>query len=177
MKIAKSYFKVEIKTKPFLKKYLLSLYGDPLILSVSNPIGLFVTATLEKAVYPTATKEIVHRSYEKYKDTITVSLPLIWLKKYYYGTGVSESRTVFINRFFEGMFQKELSDYCENKSKDKGDRQQAIYDFCAGHNIDIPTDITFDNLKQTEFRYRKRMEKNPSKENPTKSTFVQQSIF
>lgn len=184
---AKAHFKIELPTKPFLKKYLISLCGEPLTLSVDNAVGMMISSMLEKKssqVYPTFTREIIHQAFDKYNDRVTIFLPKSWMDNYYYGTGLSEKKVVYINKFIEMLFEKEMVDYCEFRCAIKGDRQEALYAFCEKHNIEVPDDITFDNLKQTEYRYRKALKKrsaqpeeNPSILSPKSGTFTQKSLF
>jgi len=151
------YFSIHLPTKPHLKKYLEAKYGNPVIFQMDSYFGLIIAAVIEKNVYADRNKEVIHRAFDIYKEPIIIHLPISWLKNYRYGTDVSEKHVVYINKLIESSFEDELYMHCAVATIYNQQRKIAIENFCAGYNIDIETDVSFENLKKMEYRYREKI--------------------
>jgi hypothetical protein len=154
----KKYFKVTLATKPYIKKYLQHEYGDNIILGTDDDLGLLIGAGLEKKFYSNEKKELIHRAFDKYTTECTIYLPIHFLTEYRYGMNLSEKNTVYINKYLEKNFKRELLWYCYVLSLADIEYKTALLQFCNLRNIEIDVDITMDNLQQMNYRTRKKEE-------------------
>lgn len=152
-----SHFSISIPTKPYLKKYLHANYGDPAVFGFDDEFGPFIALALDKNVFSDRNYQVIHKAFDKYTEQLTCFLPKSWIKHYRYGTGIAPKKVVALNKLLEKFFEKELAMYCKVHTKHKVERKTAIEDFCKDNGIDIEYDITFENLKKTEFRYRQKI--------------------
>lgn len=163
---AKKYLSVPFLTKPHLKKYLESSFGDPICLDTDDDWGMIIALCLDKNVYPDKKKEIVHRAFDKYDTQCTLHLPVSWIRNNRYGVDISEKNTIFINKLLEKQFKRELFQYTSMLTLVGVERKTAMQEFCMVRGIEVGSDtsdhITIDNLLKLERRIRNQKE-NPQK--------------
>jgi hypothetical protein len=79
----------------------------------------------------------------------------------YKGHALSEDKIIAINRYMENSFVQDLHRWCDGERAKRDWRpgiDKAIYSFAERNNIIVDTDISFDALKQAEYRYRTRLQ-------------------
>jgi hypothetical protein len=156
-----NFFALTLNTKPFLKKYLQSLYGSPIIFSSNNCLGVILIGLLERPYKPHKnTEAIQYRVFDKYDCPIEIFLPKTFLTKYRYGHTLSDQHVITLNKFFENMFEEDLGKEMVLAGVYKVKLKKAMEEFCFRHLISIEEDITYDALKQKAYRYRKANGKN-----------------
>jgi hypothetical protein len=102
----------------------------------------------------------VSRGYNKTFGTsreadITFTIPY----HYWYLTKkeISPQTCILLNRYFENKFEEDLSTHVlMMDTEGHGKYKKAIESFAKLYNIEIDEDITFDGLKQMEYRFRKK---------------------
>ena len=155
-----SYYVVSIPTKPFLKQYLQGIYGAPLRFTTQNYFGMLIAAALEQRVYIDRSQEKINYKYfDVFSDRLDIHFPAYFGKKYNYALGCPKMKAIFVNKIIEERFEEDLYNFCQLKTQMSLTRKQAIELFCQQKNIEIPEQITYDNLKQMEYRHRKKLEK------------------
>ncbi len=151
------HFKLTFKTKPYIVKYLQFVYGNPISLDISDYTGFVISSLLEKNVYPDRNKKCIQSGIHKLTTDCTIQLPPSWLNHYRYGVDLSEKKTIYLNRLLELEFKQKLVLFVQIKlikePRYKG-YEKALMDFCDMYKINVPEDITFEAIKQMEYRYR-----------------------
>ncbi|MFC4230599.1 hypothetical protein ACFOW1_01765 [Parasediminibacterium paludis] len=167
--MANEFFTIKLPTNAYLQKFLHSIYGPKIIINTNDSIGMFISAMLDKNVYPDKNRKIIHKAFSKYEHNVDLYVSKHWLKKYYYGTALPNKQAVYVNRFLFHMFERELYMYCETLAAAKITRQQSLEMFCNKHNIVIDEDITMDNIVKIEYRYREKIERKNQPNSITKN--------
>ena len=158
--VLENYFPLAIKTKRFLRPYLEALYGNPVCFSFNSTLGTILAGLLERPYKTHKRKDLIQfRVFDKFDKDLIIYLPKSWLKEYKVGHSLSDHSIVAFNKFFENMFEEDLYKFCELARSYKTETKLAIEDFCMRHHISIEEDITYDCLKQKEFRFRKEQQK------------------
>lgn len=160
-----THFSLVIYTKPYLKKYLHSLYGNPLIFDKDNLFGVTVAAFLDKPLDFHVTKEELRCRTDKYTEKMEVFLPrTILTKRRSLGYDLTDQHTITLNKFFETRFTEDLARWCELGAIYKVEFKKNLEDFCYRHKIELEYDISFDAIKKKEYRFR---DKHKAVENKT----------
>lgn len=152
-----NHFSLIIYTKPYLKKYLQSLYGNPIIFDKDNLFGVTIAAFLEKPLDFHVTKEELRCRTDKYTEKLEIFLPkTILTKRRSTGYDLSDANTITLNKFFETRFTEDLARWCELGMVYKVEFKKNIEDFCHRYKIELEYDITFDAIKKKEYRLREK---------------------
>jgi len=163
MRIASKHFTICLPTKPFLKKFLEAKFGSPIQFGLDDFFGMVIASVMDKNVYPNRSHKEIKVNFDKYDVEAKIFLPFCWLKYYRYGNGVEPKKAVFINKMLEHSFENELYTYVRMHTK-KDIRYRgyipAYESFAQLYNLVIDEDITLENLQKTEYRFRKKIEKN-----------------
>ncbi len=156
--MARKHFELTIPTKPYLKKYLHALYGDPLFFTIHNHFGICIAAFLSRPFQFHHRKELLKIRTDKFEDQLTINLPMAFLTSRQAGFDISDNHIITLNKLFENRFEEDLWRFCMAMNLRKRETKDAIEDFCCVYNISIDDDITFEALKKKEWRFRKKME-------------------
>ena len=151
------YFTVKILTKPYLKKYLQSIYGQPIIFTTKNFFGSVVLALLEKPSVPREKKDKMRLRIDSFTSTLEIYCPIWFLKQHKYGFDISEAHIIALNKLFEQRFTEDLFKFCKVLNLCGVDIEDGLEEFCRMHSLEIDEDITIEGLKQKEYRYRKHL--------------------
>jgi len=162
----KDHFKLTIPTKPYLAKYLYTLYGKPIVFTTTNYFGTTLLGYLTTRLYLQNQAHITHRKFDEFNTPLHVSLPFHWLKNYQYKTSIPKVNIIYLNKHFEEKFTRELYWYCHILALTGVEFKDALEQFCKRYNIEIEEDITFEALKKKEYRERKKLKENLSKSVP-----------
>lgn len=154
----KSHFGITIPTKPYLSKYLQSLYGSPIVFSTKNYFGTSLLGYLTTRMYFQA-ETITHQKFDSFNTFMNVHLPMHWLYQYKFKTQIPKCNVIYLNKHFEERFEEDLSRFCSMHAKQGMQIKDALELFCRIHSIEIDEDITYDALKQKEYRSRKEIQK------------------
>ena len=155
--MAKSFFSVELKTKPYLSKFMKCIHGEHLQFHISDDFGRWIAICLEKNVLPDMNKQTVTNYLVDYTTTIKLKFPYHWLLHSYYGCTIKDKNTIFINKEIQHRFEQKLYLYVERHSiPDKRYKKlnEAIESFAAKYNIIIDEDISWDALVKLVYRLR-----------------------
>lgn len=153
-----NYFSVSIHTKPFLKKYLETLYGSPIIFQTDNYFGMSVAGLLDNPIEFHKTKAELRLRTDRYTTRLDIHCPMTFLTKRRFGFHISDQHTISLNKLFELRFEEDLYKFCLTYSIMGIDNKVAIDDFCRCYGIEIEDDISFEAIKKKEYRYRKELE-------------------
>jgi hypothetical protein len=153
---------VTLRCKPYLAKFVHSVYGSPLAADSNSLLGSYIYLCLSKNMYE-------NRHLYHHKRAIPQSSIQIKISKWQFnsiGFHIPEDKAISINSFIEKTFTEHLYNWCfvhtKKEVRFKGYDDQ-IRSFAAHHNIvldDDNQDISFDALKKKEYRYRVNLEKN-----------------
>lgn len=150
----KSHFGITIPTKPYLSKYLQSLYGSPIVFSTKNYFGTSLLGYLTTRMYFQA-ETMTHQKFDSFNTFMSVQLPRHWLYQYKFKTQIPKCNIIYLNKHFEERFEEDLTRFCILYTQQGGQIKNALEAFCKNHSIEIDDDITYDALKQKEYRARK----------------------
>lgn len=159
----KDYFHFSFVTKPYLAKYLQTLYGSPIVFEIDNYFGTTLYAFLTKKVFYLKETKIEHRKFDQFTTKLDVYLPSYWLRNAKYRTDLTRENIIYINKHFEERFEEDLIKHCHVLSLFGIEFQEAMEDFCKQFDIEIDEDITFEALKKKEYRERKKLVQNLNK--------------
>lgn len=152
------HFSIILPTKPYLKKYMEALYGSPIKFNADTYFGKVIAACLDKNVYPDKNRSFIWKAFDEYNDELKIFLPIDWLKKYFYGTDLTDKKAVFVNKLIQDKFEEDLYMFCTILDLAGVDRKESIEEFCTRYKIEIDTHITFEALKKMEYRFRSKKE-------------------
>jgi hypothetical protein len=149
-------YRIILQTKPHIKKYLQSVYGDPLVLNLQNDFGDVVISKLVTNLSCNLSNHDIDVRLNRFTEDLPIFLPKHWLfkipKEAYQ---INSNKTININRYFENLFEKSLHETVEDALNFLGiNRQTSIDVFATTHGIELGKDVTFDALKQMEYRFR-----------------------
>lgn len=172
-----NYFTLKILTKPYLKKYIHSLYGRTVIFSTSNQFGTIIMALLDKPNVIRQSKEKIKVQLNEYDAELLIFCPIWFIKKNMYGFDISENHMLALNKYIEQRFTEDLYKFCYIMNKCGVSLEDAIDEFCKCHQIELDEDITLDALKKKEYRYRKHLDDIDAGISKNKITSIQPAIF
>lgn len=172
-----NYFTLKILTKPYLKKYIHSLYGRTVIFSSANQFGTIILALLDKPSTVRERKEKIKMKLDEYNVELLIFCPIWFIKKNMYGFDISDNHMISLNKYIEQRFTEDLFKFCYIMNKCGISLEEAMEEFCKCHNIEIDDDITMDALKKKEYRYRKHLTDMEAGIAVNKITSIQPSFF
>lgn len=148
---------ITIPCKRYIRKYIEAVYGDPVRITNHSLIGIYIYALIEKKFYDSRNNDFSNSesfTEKHYNDKLTMLVSNFVF--FNIGCDLSPQRALAVNRFFEEKFEDHLYMYCDAYVRNGEWRKTAIEDFAERYNIDLEIDITFDSLKQTEYRLRRK---------------------
>jgi hypothetical protein len=154
------YYSLHIPTKTYLRKYITSIYGDPIVINTSHYFGLTIIAFLERKFFFRQKQTVVHQKFDVLNDQLTIKLPTWWMKQSHFGTDIPQQSIIYINKLFEERFEEDLSKFCAVYNAVGVEYKDAREEFCKLYNIELEEDITGEALKKKEYRYRENSLKN-----------------
>ena len=175
--VMQTHFPLTIPSKPYLIKYLQSLYGNPIIFSSNNYFGTSLIGYVTTRIYLQNQSHFIRRQLDQLSEPLTFYLPRYWLFEYKYKTQLPQCNIIYLNKHIEEKFEDELTLYCFTLYSIGIERKSAIEGFCDRHNISIEDDISYEALKRKEYRCRKRMEINMGKTVPPEYGFRSDSVL
>lgn len=157
-----THFTIKLPVKPYVKKFIITTYGNGIKLDWYNPIGGIVLSLLQtNSFFVNMNKAKKDKRILNLKESILFYAPISTMR--YKGDSLSPDRIIAANRVLESLFIEKLSLFCEKKIRNHSRRpgiDNAILAFCEEHSIEIDVDITFEALKKAEYRHRKNTQKN-----------------
>jgi hypothetical protein len=158
----KKHFDLSVQTKPYLKKYFQTLYGDPahnkqIFFTTDNLFGICIAAFLFRPIKFHHRKEMLRLRTDKFDATLQIHLPITILTERRGGFEISDAHTITLNKLFENRFEEDLWKFCLVENIKEVETKDALEKFCTLYNIVIDEDITYEAIKKKEWRYRKKM--------------------
>jgi hypothetical protein len=170
------WFTFNLPAKTYIKKYINTLYGDPIIVDLKTDIGFLILCTLTSRLDSKHSRGCnLDLSLKRYSDKIVFKIPF-----HYFSIAkkeVSPATFFLLNRFFENKFDHDLHRFVTANKVTKGDIKKNIELFLGRYNIESDIDISYDALKKSEYRYRKSLSKKFSPElSPVHSMVVNAAV-
>jgi hypothetical protein len=166
MQPPKGYFSITILTKAYLKNYLQTRYGNPLIFNKGNDFGMLVAAYMERPLKFGVTAEELHQRFDLYTVPLEIFLPN-HLRDQRRPIAVNDQNTLSLNRLFESHFCEKLFDWVSYGIIYQVELKKNIQEFCWRHKIsignDYDDDISIDAIIRKERRYRRKKEQHQAK--------------
>lgn len=148
-----SAYTLDVSTKSYIRKYFTCLYGDIISISHKSDFGdTILTKFLTSPIIRVNKKEL-NIAFKDYNDKLTFQLPIDMLHRL--ETEPSQQQVYGINRYLENVFETDLCMFVACASFFGIERKLAIERFAAMHRISIEEDVTYEALKQKEYRFRK----------------------
>jgi hypothetical protein len=82
----KGHFTLTIPTKPYLAKYLYTLFGRPIVFTTNNYFGTTLLGYLTTRIYMQNEAHFTYRKFDEFNTPLQVFLPSYWLRNYQYKT-------------------------------------------------------------------------------------------
>jgi hypothetical protein len=172
-------FSVTIPTKTYLAKYIHGRYGKPVIIDHRTVIGCMMLSFLDKKIYQDTPTIWRNLRFEKFTEKVEMVLPAHRAYNYHTGLNIGKDKAIVINRYFETQFEEDLHRYCFSyvnpvlrdriyKGKGGCGYEKAITEFAEMYGIELDVDISFECLKKSEYRFRKKIGKMHSVNVPQK---------
>ena len=150
------YYTIAVPTKPYLKKYLQSLYGKPMIFDRDNYFGTSLVGYLERKFFTRQSETISYRHFDEFTAALIISMPSWWIIRTHFATDIPTGNVIYINKHFEERFEEDLVKFCLVLQLGGVEVKQALETFCAMHEIELDVDMTFEAIKQKHYRARKK---------------------
>lgn len=155
-----NHYSLSLPTKAYLCAYLKTLYGTQdlphIHLDPSTDFGDLIITKMSSSLHCDLKPYDVGVKLSKLSTILQLKLPIHWLRKLP-TKELTKHQVIRINRHIENMFERDLCDIVSRAHDIMGiDRQKAIECFAENHGIILEHHITFDALKQMEYRFRKK---------------------
>src|SRR4051812_9454892 len=102
------FYTIAIPTKPYLKKFLQSLYGTPTIFDRDNYFGTSLIGYLERKFFTRQSNSVSYRHFDNFTTPIVISMPSWWLGQTHFATDIPQGNVIYINKHFEERFEEDL---------------------------------------------------------------------
>ena len=174
-----AHYSITIPTKPYLKKYIESLYGKPVVFTQDNYFGMSLTGFLNRKFFVRHNESITHKRFDEFSAGLQLYFPRWWITQSHFGTDLPKMNIIYLNKTFEERLEEDLSRHCIILDLIGIQIKDSIEDFCKMHCIEIDEDITMDALKKKEYRFRKNKysENFIAQLSRKKSRLIQQGLF
>lgn len=170
--MATGYYTIALPTKPYIKKYLQSLYGSPLIFDRENFFGTSILGFLDKRFYTHQSTSLSYRHFDNFSAILVINMPGWWVKQASIMLHMTEGNMINLNKHFENRFEEDLVKFCIPLTVAGLEIKKSIELFCKIHDVKIgeesDDDITFDSILQKHKRKRKKLHKIYCKFEPPK---------
>lgn len=148
-----SAYTLSVPTKTYIRKYFNCLYGDPILLSHKSDFGdTILTKLLTCPIIRVNKKELAIASKD-YSEKIAFQVPIDMIHRL--ETELTHQQVYGINRYLENVFETDLCMFVACANFFGIERKVSIERFASMHKISIEEDVTYEALKQKEYRYRK----------------------
>lgn len=147
------YFRIGIKVEPYVKKYVESIYGEFMVISMKNPASMVIYGFLTKknmSVLPEKQENIDSKSV---KLTSSIYIGIQRKDTYRHGIYVNPKAHFMINRFFAQRITENIHILANSYQSIGKTRVEAIENFCKLYNIEIDEDVSMDALKKNDYRF------------------------
>jgi hypothetical protein len=152
------WFTFNLPAKTHIKKYITTLYGDPIHVDLNTDIGFLILTTITSRLDSKRTKTAnLDLALNRYQDKIVFKIPFHYFR--IAKTEVSENTLFLLNRYFENKFEHHLVSFVSRKKNDGFRINKSIELFLDLFNIISDTDISSEALIKTEYRGRKNLSK------------------
>lgn len=151
-------YTIKIPVKRYIRKYISSVYGDPLKPTFKDDFGDTVISKLASRPLVRLSKSDLNIFLLNLNDTLAIKLPVDYF--YRIDNTITSQHIYTLNRYFENVFKKEFYVYVNICTAFGVQRITAIESFCKRHGIQPEEDITLTGLVKMEGRYRKEKEAN-----------------
>jgi hypothetical protein len=163
------YFSVKLPCKPYIKRYCISLHGDPVPANNRTSLGCFASACLTKERYTNRsyTDSFIHKYYtENLRFQVSA---WAWTRL---GFDFPTAKVIELNQYLESRFEEHLHQWVDVRYREgKTERRRLIEEFAESYGIELEEDISLDALVKTEYRMRKAIERNRQKVTATRPRF------
>lgn len=148
-----SQITVAIKVKPYLKDYIIAIYGmEPVKISDSNRLSPLFLKRLCKVPEN-------YKPLKDYSEYIIFELPFNCDKNIRYNNYIPDAKQKYIAEFFESEFKAQFRMFMnENQDKFSGILKDIIFEFMRIYEIDSGED-TYEMLKKDYYRFRVKIKK------------------
>jgi len=153
---AYKYYLVKVPCKRYIRKFITSIFGDPVKADRSSSVGCFLNSILTKNTYES--RNIGDVFDTKYMHD---HIPFM-INKFQFthiGFDVPKDKVLELNRYLENMFEEMLYSYCHVRIDINPERKKLIEEFVRLYKIEVDEDISMDALVKMEYRFRKGIEK------------------
>jgi hypothetical protein len=163
-----SQITVAIKVKPYLKDYIIAIYGaEPVKITESNKLAPLFIKRLCKV--PENYKPI-----KDYSDYILFELPFNGDKNIRYNNYIPDAKQKYVAEFFESECKSQFRMFMnENQDKFSGVLKDVIFEFMRIYDINSGED-TYETFKKDYYRFRIKIKKPLRK---TRGTKIFKEVF
>lgn len=126
----KDHFTLTIPTKPYLAKYLYTLYGEPIVFTTDNYFGTTLLGYLTTRIYMQSETHFSYRKFDQFNTPLQIHLPYYWLRSYQYKTEIRKCNIIYLNKHFEEKFEEDLCRHCLLLNLLGMEIKGALEDFC-----------------------------------------------
>lgn len=156
------YHNVYLPCKTYIRKYITSIYGDPVPAYNRSSLGCYINRCLEKKSY---TNRMLTASFTDQYFTDKLTIQINPWQFAHIGFDFSAEKVKELNWFMENMFEEHLFLYVDAHMTEHTERKKLIDAFASQYGIVTEVDITLEALVKTEYRMRKKVARNMSAQN------------
>jgi hypothetical protein len=147
------HYSVSVPCKTYVRKYFCTLYGDTIQLNQqSDTFDTILTKMVTKPLQRLNHHKL-NQAFLFYNNQIKFQLPIDYFHRL--DKDLDRQQIFSINRFLENVFESDLFTIVNIGAAFGIERRTAIESFARNYNIILEEDITYEALKQSEYRLRK----------------------
>ncbi len=151
-----NHFKFILPVKPYIRKYIATIYGEPTIISFNTDLGFGVLNALASRIEHKLSKGNIDIFQNRFTDEIEFRIPFHYMsltKKQ-----VSPNTIVLMNRYLEYKFDHELNLHLTTSKVPYGTTvKKGIELFLSIYDIEIDVDITYEAITKSLWRHSKNL--------------------
>lgn len=164
------HYTVSLPVKPYIKKYIQTIEGSPIQFKGNSILCMLIRAYLENKPHSGYSRDQLASSLTARPSTIDILVPMSKIRLI--GFEIDPSQVVLINRFLEARFKEDLRRYIDKAIRAGGrykGYKEAYEAFADAYGIVLEEDISYDGLKQIDFRSREAKKEEKICSNPVPS--------
>lgn len=146
-------YTLTVSCKAYIKKYYSAIYGNPVVLNHLTDFGDTILTKMSTTPLSQINKTILNQFDRDYNDTLKFQLPIDTFFRIDHE--LTRQQVYSINRYLENVFETDLHMLVAVAGVFGVEKKLAIERFVSRFDIQLEEDITYEALKQKEYRYRK----------------------
>lgn len=148
-----SAYTIGVPCKGYVKKYFSCIYGDPISLNHKTDFGDTILTKLITSPIIRVNKKELNIAFKDFNEKLSFQIPIDMLHRL--DPVPSDQQVYGINRYLENVLETDLCVCVAVGSFFGVEKKILIERFCQKFDIRLEEDISYEAIKQREYRFRK----------------------